>query len=271
MSFILRVWITMLFLLGLASAVTAHALQPGFLDMESQGEDAWRVTWRVPDVNGNPMPVRPSLPNTCDHRGPGELRFDGTAHVSTWRAICPGGIAGGTVLIEGLENTQTDVLVRFELVPGRVGTLRLTAAKISSPLPMIPTEFDVLVSYVRLGIHHILTGADHLLFVFSLLLLIRGWQRLIGAITAFTLAHSLSLAAATLGWIILPAPPVEAVIALSIMFLAAELARPAGVGLSLAERRPWIMSFGFGLLHGLGFASALVEIGLPEGLSLIHI
>ncbi|MGL6210794.1 MAG: HupE/UreJ family protein, partial [Paracoccaceae bacterium] len=123
----------------------------------------------------------------------------------------------------------------------------------------------VFASYFRLGVDHILQGFDHLLFVFVLVCLIRNWRRLLGAVTAFTVAHSLSLAAASLGWIIIPSAPVEAVIALSIAVLAAELLRAPASKPSLTERAPWVVAFAFGLLHGLGFASALLDIGLPEG------
>jgi hydrogenase/urease accessory protein HupE len=123
----------------------------------------------------------------------------------------------------------------------------------------------VVATYFALGLDHILRGIDHLMFVFALILLVRDRRRLVGAVTAFTVAHSLSLAAAALGWIVVPAPPVEAVVALSIMFLAAGLVRPAGAAPSLTVRFPWVVAFAFGLLHGLGFARALLEVGLPEG------
>jgi hydrogenase/urease accessory protein HupE len=205
------------------------------------------------------------LPASCDSRTPADLHFDGVAHVAVWRTTCANGIAGETVQVDGLEQTQTDVLVRFELAPGKTSTLRLTAQQTFAQFPADPSGAGVFARYVSMGIDHILSGTDHLLFVFALLLLVPDLRRLIGAITAFTLAHSLSLVAATLGWVVVPPPPVEAVIALSIMFLAAELAQPSGGPPSLIVNRPWLASFAFGLLHGLGFATALVEIGLPEG------
>lgn len=247
------------------SYARAHALQPGFLNLSAQSNEAWRVTWRVPDVNGRPMPIRVQLPENCSPRDGGNPAFDGTAWVFVWRAVCPGGIADRTVAVEGLEQTLTDVLVRFELAPGKTGTVRLTDTASAASLPGIPTRADILSTYISLGVEHILLGVDHLLFVFALLLLVPDTRCLIGAITAFTLAHSLSLVAATLGWIVVPAPPVEGVIALSIMFLASELARPPEAQLSISERHPWAISFAFGLLHGLGFARALIDVGLPKG------
>ncbi len=242
-----------------------HALQPGFLELRALDDRTWRVFWKKPAVAGRPMPIEAVLPETCDPRLGPEPRFDGQAWVAQWIATCPGGLAAGTILIDGLERTQTDVLVRYELAPGEGEAHRLTAFETAFVVPAAPTWVDVVLTYARLGVDHILQGADHLLFVFALLLLIADRWRLLGAVTAFTVAHSLTLAAATLGWLVVPAPPVEALVALSIMFLAAELLQREGEGERLSERYPWIVAFGFGLLHGLGFARALLEVGLPEG------
>lgn len=167
--------------------------------------------------------------------------------------------------IDGLERTSTDVLVRYELTPGEGQVHRLTASEPGFSIPGQAGIREIFTSYTGLGITHILEGLDHLLFVFALLLLVRGRARLFWAITAFTAAHSLTLAAATLGILTLPSPPVEAVIALSIVFLAYELTLPPGRRDRVTENAPWIVTFGFGLVHGLGFAGALREIGLPEG------
>jgi hydrogenase/urease accessory protein HupE len=142
---------------------------------------------------------------------------------------------------------------------------RLTSTDISFTVPEAPGIAGILSSYIALGITHILEGLDHLLFVFALLLLIRRRGQLFWAITAFTVAHSITLAAATLGWVNIAPPPVEAVIALSIVFLAYELALPPEARDPVAVQFPWVVSFAFGLIHGLGFAGALREIGLPEG------
>jgi hydrogenase/urease accessory protein HupE len=240
-------------------------LQPDYLELTLQGPDRWSVLWRVPDIGGRPMPITAVLPDACTPATAPEPRFDGAAWSSAWLADCPGGLQGGDILIRGLEATQTDVLARYEIRPGTVETRRLTASEPGFTIPAPQGIRGIAATYGPLGVSHILAGADHLLFVFALLLLVRDPWRLVGTVTAFTLAHSLSLAAATLGWIVVPAPPVEAVVALSIMFLAAELVKAEGTGLRLTERYPWIVAFAFGLLHGLGFASALREIGLPEG------
>jgi hydrogenase/urease accessory protein HupE len=255
-------------LAGLAAAVQpagAHALDPGYLDLAVQPDGGWLVHWRVPDVDGRPMPIRAVLPETCAPQAGPAPRPDGRAWAAVWRADCPGGIAGGRLVIDGLADTATDVLVRFDLSAGVSGTLRLTAAAPEALLPEVPSRREVAVTYAGLGVTHILEGADHLLFVLLLILLVRGTRRLVATVTAFTLGHSLSLAAATLGWIALPSPPVEAVIALSIMFLARDLALPHAGNGNLTDRFPWLVAAGFGLLHGLGFAGALREIGLPQG------
>ncbi|MGR3490395.1 MULTISPECIES: HupE/UreJ family protein [Paracoccaceae] len=243
----------------------AHALDPGYLQLSAMGEGRWRVTWRVPDVSGRPMPIAARLPEGCADTEPPPPAFDDRAWTTGWIARCPGGLTGGTITIEGLDRTGTDTLVRYEPEPGDIRTHRLTASEIAFTVPARAGRGEVAASYVALGFTHILEGADHLLFVFALLLLISDWRRLFWAITAFTVAHSLTLAAASLGILSVPPPPVETVIALSIVFLAYELSLPPGARDQVAVRFPWVVSFGFGLIHGLGFAGALREIGLPEG------
>jgi hypothetical protein len=263
----LRVLLLIALLLPLAAGrADAHALEPGFLELQALGGDEWRVTWRKPQVDGGPMAIDAVLPEGCDpRRGPAPT-FDGRAFLAGWIASCGGGFAGGEIRIEGLDATRTDVLVRYDLGDGQPPTAtRLTASTPAFTVPEAQGTFAVFASYFALGVDHILKGIDHLLFVLMLLLLIRDWRTLLGAVTAFTVAHSLSLAAASLGWIVVPAPPVEAIVALSIAFLAAELLNPPGEEKRLTERFPWLVAFAFGLVHGLGFARALLEIGLPAG------
>jgi hydrogenase/urease accessory protein HupE len=264
---ILRVLLFLAVLLpATVERAAAHALEPGFLELQALGGDEWRVTWRKPQVAGRPMVIDAVLPGACEpRRGPAPA-FDGRAFLSGWIATCAGGLAGGEIRIEGLESTRTDVLVGYDLGDGQPpAAMRLTAASPAFTVPEMQGTLAVFGSYFALGVDHILKGIDHLLFVLMLLLLIRDWRTLLGAVTAFTVAHSLSLAAASLGWIVVPAPPVEAIVALSIAFLAAELLHPPGEEKRLTERYPWAVAFAFGLLHGLGFARALLEIGLPAG------
>ncbi len=248
------------------SGARAHALEPGFLEVTPFGAAEWRVTWRKPQVNGAPMEIDAVLPEGCSPRRGGAPIFDGRAFLTGWVASCPSGLSGGEVRIDGLERTRTDVLVRYALgANSTTQTTRLTAAAPAFTLPEDPGALGVALGYFALGVDHILKGVDHLLFVLMLLLLIRAWRPLLAAVTSFTLAHSVSLAAASLGWIVVPAPPVEAIVALSIAFLAAELLHERKERPRLSERYPWSVAFAFGLLHGLGFARALLEVGLPEG------
>lgn len=243
----------------------SHALDPGYLELRHLGGERWSVGWKVPLVGAGPMPIEPHLPENCTPRTAPPLSFDGRAFTTSWVVTCPGGIEGGTIGIKGLEKTATDVLVRYELGEGPAESHRLTASDTDFTIPRPQGKFGVFRTYAALGVEHILAGADHLLFVFALLLLIRRPGPLIGAITAFTIAHSITLAASALDIIRLASPPVEATIALSIMFLASEILRPEGPRVRLSERYPWAVSFSFGLLHGLGFAGALRDIGLPKG------
>lgn len=253
--------LTLVFLVP--SDASAHALEPGYLEIRSLGGDSYRVFWRKPDVSGSPMDIDAMLPSACDAPTGPESTSDGQAWTSAWVVNCPGGLAGGRIEIQGLAGQRNDVLVRYPGLDGSNRTQRLTPTQIGFDVPINPTAFGVMRSYIPLGIDHILEGVDHLLFVFALLLLISDRWRLVGAVTAFTVAHSITMAVATFDLIALPGPPVEAVIALSIMFLASELRHKGGTQMRLSERYPWTVSFSFGLLHGFGFAGALREIGLP--------
>ena len=178
---------------------------------------------------------------------------------------CPTGLAGGIIGFDGLSALQSEVLLRIERPDGRDGVT--ARSRRAEPIFTVPAETslrDVLDAYLRLGVDHILLGADHLLFVLCLLLIVRGWRRLVATITAFTVGHTLTLVAATLGALSLPGPPVEATIALSIAFAAAEALRVQRGEASLMVAAPWALALLFGLLHGLGFAGALRKIGLPQ-------
>ena len=183
--------------------------------------------------------------------------------VKQWTIVCAGGLKDVEVAIEGLQHTLTDVLVRVTHSGGSTQTVRLAPDNIVFTVSGEPSTLEVITTYMSLGIEHILLGVDHLLFVFALLLIVQGWRRLVGTITAFTVAHSITLAAATLGYVNVPQAPVEAVIALSILFLATEIIHMLQGRTGLAQRYPWLVAFIFGLLHGFGFAGALTEIGLP--------
>jgi hydrogenase/urease accessory protein HupE len=250
--------------LTVSNRVQAHALQPGYASIEQIDATSWQIFWRKPDVAGQPMAIDLQLPPTCTpSSGPPVVRGEG-AWETFWTASCDGGLLGKPLSIIGLEWTQTDVLVRFSPLDQASHSLRLTADLPEMVLPLEPAGWQVFETYTWLGFEHILEGWDHLLFLFALLVLIRDFWRLVGAVTAFTVAHSLTLAASTLGWLTLPAAPVEAVIALSIVFLASEIVASKQGSKRLSQSAPWLVTFAFGLLHGLGFAGALKEIGLPQ-------
>jgi len=246
------------------SVAYGHALEPGYLEVRQIDASFYAVVWKKPSNLGQPMAIAVQLPEQCDPRTEGELVLDGGAYYARWTATCAGGLEGGTLQIAGLERTSTDVLIRFDFADGVTGTHRLTPTDTSFVVPEQPDRLEVVRTYCSFGVEHILGGIDHLLFVLALLLLVKGWRRIVATVTAFTLAHSITLAGATLGWVHMPGPPVEAAIALSIAFVAAEILHSRQGRPGLTERYPWIVAFSFGLLHGFGFAGALAEVGLPQ-------
>jgi hydrogenase/urease accessory protein HupE len=203
------------------------------------------------------------LPGNCTG-APTSGTFAGGAFIERWRASCPGGLIGEKIAIDGLSATRTDVLVRFNRADGSTQTVRLTPEQTSFEATAEPDRWQVAKTYFALGVEHILLGFDHLLFVLGLLFLVGNWKRLVATVTAFTVAHSITLAAATLGFMQVPQTPVEAAIALSVMFVAAEILHADRGQPGLTARAPWVVAFVFGLLHGLGFAGALREVGLPQ-------
>ncbi len=203
------------------------------------------------------------LPETCSAVGEPVATIVGSAYSEHWTAVCSGGLKGSTIAIDGLTATLTDVLVRITWADGSVEIARLSPDAPNFVTKGAQTTLEVAGTYFRLGVDHILSGFDHLLFVFALILLIRDRWMLLKTITAFTVAHSITLAGASLGYVSLPQAPVEAVIALSIAFVATELVKMRPGEARTSERYPWVVAFAFGLLHGFGFAGALKETGLP--------
>jgi hydrogenase/urease accessory protein HupE len=250
--------------LGFSTSSYGHALEPGYLELRLLDKELYAVVWKTPANKSRPMKISAVLPESCDARTPAESIWDGAAYVARWTTSCAGGLEGGVIRIDGLDQTRTDVLVRFDFANGVNESRRLIPGDSSFTVPTIPSRLEVVRTYLVLGFQHILGGIDHLMFVLALLILVKGTGRLIVTVTAFTLAHSLTLAGATLGFVNVPGPPIEASIALSIMFVAAEIMRSRQGRTGLTERYPWVVAFTFGLLHGFGFAGALVQIGLPQ-------
>ena len=240
-----------------------HEVRPGYLEVTETAPERYQVLWKVPMKGDAVLRMSPLFPETCQEQTPPSSRAVAAAMVKQWTIVCAGGLKDVEVTIEGLQHTLTDVLVRVTHSGGSTQTVRLAPDNIVFTVSGEPSTLEVITTYMSLGIEHILLGVDHLLFVFALLLIVQGWRRLVGTITAFTVAHSITLAAATLGYVNVPQAPVEAVIALSILFLATEIIHMLQGRTGLAQRYPWLVAFIFGLLHGFGFAGALTEIGLP--------
>jgi hydrogenase/urease accessory protein HupE len=249
---------------GIAGTAGAHELRPGYLELRQTGEETFDVIWKVPARGEMRLGIRARLPEHCADITPPTTRRSPGAYLDRRQVTCPGGLAGSSISIDGLDGTRTDVLVRIERQNGTTQIARLTPAATSFVVESEPSAAGVAGTYAWLGVEHILLGIDHLLFVLALLLLVRRRARLVATVTAFTVAHSLTLAAATLGFVRVPQSPVEAVIALSIVFVAGEIVHAREGRPGITERRPWIVAFVFGLLHGFGFAGALSEVGLPQ-------
>jgi hydrogenase/urease accessory protein HupE len=246
------------------SNARAHELRPGFLEIREQAGEIYDIRFKVPARGDLRLGLTVRLPENCAETGALSTQRAGAAFLESRKVRCAGGMVGRELFVEGLAATFTDVVVRVALADGSVQAARLTPDRPGFTVIGSPDWTSTAWTYFALGVEHILLGVDHLLFVFALLLLVRSPWALVKTITAFTLAHSITLAAATLGWAQAPQAPVEAVIALSIAFVAAEIIHQARGETDLATRAPWIVAFGFGLLHGFGFGGALKEIGLPQ-------
>jgi hydrogenase/urease accessory protein HupE len=258
-------YLTLILALTLASTgiVQAHEVRPGYLQIKQIDALTYDLLWKVPAKGDQRLGLYVRLPDDCRSSETTSSFVDG-AYIERWRVTCEGGLNDSTIAIDGFEATRTDVLARVEHSNGHTQTVRLTPSQPQFKVMGTAGPAAVVRTYFKLGVEHILLGFDHLLFILALLFLVEGWRRLVATITAFTIAHSLTLAAATFGWVQVPQAPVEAVIALSIMFVAVEILHRREGQTGIATRKPWIVAFIFGLLHGLGFAGALREVGLPD-------
>jgi len=246
-----------------------HEIKPGYLEIteltlttQQMGRE-YAVKWKVPIREGLPLAVTPIFPSECIPQNNSEVTRNVSAVLTTIVLNCVSSLNGSIISLNGLDATLTDVIVRFDPLEGATQTRRATNDNPDVELETNPSKWDVAITYFVLGVEHIWFGFDHLLFVLGLVLLISGKWRVIKTITAFTIAHSVTLIATTLGWVSLSIEPVEAVIALSILFLAVEIIHKEKHSQSFTERKPWIISASFGLLHGFGFAGALSDIGMP--------
>jgi len=250
-------------LLWLASAAQAHELRPGVLELREGQPGTYSLQWKRPAGGEVEIRIAPVLPPECRATTPGATLLTPGALKVRGTISCDGGIRGRTIVIDGLESTVTDVLVRVYHADGWLETHLLKPMNPSVTLGERTTALQRSGAYLRLGVEHILLGVDHLLVVLGLLLIVRDRWVLVKTITAFTVAHSITLAAATLGFTSVPVLPLNAAIALSILFLGPEIVRARRGQTSFTIRHPWVVAFAFGLLHGFGFASGLTTMGLP--------
>lgn len=249
-------------LLGAAAAV-AHEVRPGLLELREQGDGRFSMLWKQPAGGEVEIRIAPVFPESCALVTRDRQQVAPGALISRGTLVCEGGLGGKSISIAGLETTITDVLVRVHHADGRLETHMLKPASPSVELGAVTTTVQLAGSYLRLGFEHILLGVDHLLFVLGLLLIVADRWTLVKTITAFTVAHSITLAIATLGYASAPAVPLNLLIALSILFLGPEVVRAWRGETSFTIRHPWVVAFAFGLLHGFGFASGLTTTGLP--------
>ena len=252
-------------LLDVVVPARADEFKPGYLQLAQLDHDTYDVLWKIPAIDeSTTLKVKPQFPDGTEVLTPVQSTFSRGITVQRWRIRVPEGLDGKAIVFLQLSETRIDVLARLVRQDGTVQLERILPVNPTFVVRPTPGRFEVVRTYTILGIEHILSGFDHLLFVLALVLLVQGTRRLLLTITAFTVAHSLTLAGATLGWVHVPGPPVEASIALSIVFVASELVHTRQGRYSVTQHYPWVVAFTFGLLHGFGFAGALAEVGLPQ-------
>jgi hypothetical protein len=259
--------IPIFFLLILLFATTAfgHEMRPAYLELKQTGSETYDVLWKVPAMQDLRLALYLTFPKECKETSNKRSYNVGGFFIERNSIRCVNGLTEKTIAIQGLSATMTDVLARVQRLDGTTLTARITPSTPSFIVKAAPSWKETAGTYLRLGVKHIVLGFDHLLFVLGLLVIVgHRWKMMLKTITSFTLAHSLTLAAATLGVLHVPEEPLSAVIALSILFLGVEVARMKQGKTSFTIEHPWVAAFGFGLVHGLGFASGLSTLGLPS-------
>jgi hydrogenase/urease accessory protein HupE len=250
--------------LGWASSAHGHEIRPAYLQIDATGRGSYDVLWKVPSRGGTVLDIQPQFDPAFILAEAGEPALLEGFVVYRYRLTGDHPLQGTEVTIANLPQTTVDVLANVNLSDGAKHTFLIHPKTNAAFIPRSASKWGVASTYAKLGMEHILLGFDHLLFVLALIVLTRGFSRIVKTITAFTLAHSITLTLAALGYVHVPGPPVEATIALSIVFLAMEILRGLEGEQTLTARKPWLIAFTFGLLHGLGFAGALSRIGLPQ-------
>ncbi|MCP4654413.1 MAG: HupE/UreJ family protein, partial [bacterium] len=251
-------------LLGGFDGARAHETRPGCLEIREGSPGRYAAVWKHPARGETTITLTPVFPAECEIIGPGKQEMTPGAVLTRATLACPGGLRGKTIRIAGLEATMTDALIRVYHADGAMETHLARPASPSASIGAAGGGGRRAAAYLRLGVEHILMGVDHLLFVLGLLLIVRDRWMLLKTVTSFTAAHGITLALATLGYVKAPLPPLNAAIALSILFLGPEIVRSWRGRTSLTIRHPWVAAFAFGLLHGLGFATGLTTLGLPR-------
>ena len=247
-----------------ALPAAAHETRPAYLELIEQRPSEWAVTWKQPVMDSQALRLVPQLSNQWLARRPASEELTSAFYLRRWQIRAPAGqLAGARLTVTGLDRSITDVLVHARTADGKRFDAILNRDKLNAEIDFGGWEGLAVPAYFELGVHHILAGIDHLLFVLGLVLLVGFSWRLVGVVTSFTVGHSLTLAASTLGYVNAPVRVIEALVALSILFVARELLR--GEGDTLSGRKPWAVALIFGLLHGFAFAGALAETGLPQG------
>jgi hypothetical protein len=260
-----RLLIALLLALVAAPVAFAHEVRPALLQFTQDKAGHYDVLWKQPTLGEVAIRLEPHLSGGSLEARPTDQFAAPGFLVKTWTIPARPALDGQTVSIEGLDQTITDVLVRVATADGRHIDAVIKPQHPSLTLALAAPHGLAVPAYLRLGVEHILTGFDHLSFVFGLLLLVGISWRIVKAVTAFTLAHSITLTAAALGFVHVPSAVIECLVALSIVFVASELLPRPGREHTLTRRHPWVIAFTFGLLHGFAFAGALAEVGLPVG------
>jgi hydrogenase/urease accessory protein HupE len=260
------VWRLLFAICYFCAPAEAHEVRPAYLQLRETGTESYDVLWKVPGRGENlRLSLYVQLPEGCSNISQPRGHFADNAFVERWSVQCSQRLSGHRIHISGLAATLTDVLARLERLDGTTQVARLMPSEPSFVVEAAPSGMQVALTYLKLGVEHILTGIDHLLFVLALIIITRGGWKLVKTVTAFTVSHSITLTAATLGFVHVPQRPVEATIALSIVFVAAEIIHLHAGREGVTARAPWVVAFSFGLLHGFGFAGGLSEVGLPAG------
>lgn len=253
----------LLVFLAWSEATAAHEVRPAYLEI-TETSQGYIVVWKVPVGGTMPSPLAPVLSNGALSRPPDRRIEAEDFAISEWRLPADVDLAGQTISVSGLDRGLNDALIRFSPADGRPITQVVQAGQDAWVLPDASGGQSVGSGFVALGVEHILAGLDHLAFVAGLMLLVRSWSSLVTTITAFTVGHSLTLGLAVVGYVHVDSSLVECLIALSILVLAVEIVHAENGRPTLAASAPWLVALGFGLLHGLGFAGAITQTGLPD-------